>query len=139
MRRTGELECRLREWADEFAGSKYENIGYASKSWLHNAIVYHGPAPQGLNPRSSGARTPADEVEAAVVALEKQEGGYRAARVLRAEYWMKSAAEEHKIQSLRHIGLPMGRTKYYDELWLARVHVAAWLRISASVELPMAS
>ena len=137
MRRSVELEQRLTEWADEYRGSRYENLGYPSRSWLQNAIVYHGPAPQGLNPRGNGEHTPADDVEEAVQALEKQQGGNRAGTVLRAEYWMIRAPEEEKLRALRQIGLQMSRATFYDELWVARVHVAAWLRIPASVELPV--
>ena len=135
MRRSAELERRLTEWADAYRGTRYENLDYPSRSWLHNAIVYHGPAPQGLNPRGVSERTPADEVEEAVMSLEKHVNR-RAGHVLRAEYWMVSADEKAKLAALAQLGLKMGRVTYYDQLWIARVHVAAWLRIPASVELP---
>jgi hypothetical protein len=139
MRRSAELETRLTEWANEYCMTRYENIGYPSRSWLHNAILYHGPAPQGLNPRAISERTRGDEVEEAVQALEKQQGGFRAGRVLRAEYWMPQASIEEKLRSLSHIGQQLSRTVFFDQLWIARVHVAAWLRIPASIDLPNAS
>jgi hypothetical protein len=136
MRRSAELELRLTEWADAYRGGKYEDIGYPSRSWLYNAMLYQGPSPQGLHPRGVRDKTPADEVEEAVMHLEKQQGGFRAGRVLRAEYWMRHASEEQKLRALRYTGFNMGRVTYYDQLWVARVHVAAWLHIPASVDLP---
>ena len=132
-RHEDELERRLREWASEYMGGRHEDIGWPGKSSLATAIKYHGPAPQGLNPRST-LDTDADEVEAAVQALEQQRDGYRAGRVLRAEYWMPSAADVSRLQLLERIGLRMSRATYYQQLRIARVHVAAWLRISAGVE-----
>lgn len=138
MRRTNELENRLVEWADEFRGSRFEYLGYPSATWLHNAIVFQGPQPQGLNPRNLRERTPAEEVESAVLALERQEDGYRPARILRCEYFMRSAALDSKMHALSRAGMRVSRTLFFDELWVARTHVAAWLHIPASVELPVA-
>lgn len=139
MRRSQELEIRLKEWADEYPNSRYENIGYPSKSSIHTLMTFHGPAPTGLNPRGLKDKTPADEVEEAVRSLEKQRDGFRAAQVLRLEYRSNDMDMEEKLRKLRRIGLGMSRARFYDELWVARVHVAAWLRISASVELPGAA
>lgn len=136
MRRSAELELRLIQWAAEFPNRKTEDLGYPKRSSISTLMTYHGPAPTGLNPRGVCERTPADEVEEAVAALERQRDGYRAAQVIRLEYRMKNAAVEEKLRLLRRIGLSMSRARFYDELWVARTHVAAWLRIPASVELP---
>lgn len=134
MRRTNELERRLKEWADEYRDS-WRGIGWAGKSFLDSMIEYGGRSPQGLN-QSTAQLTPADEVESAVSMLEKQLDGFRPARVIRCEYFSgKNDAEKHKLDALEDIGLRMSRTTYYDELWVARTHVAAWLRIPASVDL----
>lgn len=123
-----QLELRLRDWAREYMGGRYEDIGWPSTSSLAQLIKYHGPAPQGLHPRST-LDTEADEVEMAVQALEAQRDGYRAGRVLRAEYWMPNAAEVSRLQALGRTGLSMSRATYYQQLRIARVHVAAWLRL----------
>jgi len=66
------------------------------------------------------------------MALEKQQPfGFRCGRALRAEYWLGHAPEKERIDSLRKIGIQLSRTSYYDAIRTARVHVAAWLRISA--------
>lgn len=137
MHKSAELEARLKGWADEYAVGF--SISYPSRSWLYDAMVFKGPAPQGLNPRSSTERTPADEVEAAVLELERQQIGFRIGRALRAEYWLGDAKEGLKLAALEKIGLKMSRSKYYDYVWMGRVHVAAWLHIPASVILPAVS
>jgi hypothetical protein len=137
MRRRTELEDRLREWAEEYRYTAPDNHGWQGKSPTAVIAKWGGRPPEGL-----GQETPcsaADEVERAVMALEKTKDGYRAARVLRCEYWMVNAAEAHKLQRLRAMGCSMSRTTYYDELWVARIHVAAWLRIAASPVVDMAS
>lgn len=73
------------------------------------------------------------------MSLQKQMDGFRPAMILRCEYFMADAAEAHKLQRLKAVGLRMSRTTFYDELWVARIHVAAWMRIPASVELPLTS
>ena len=126
-----ELEKRLRDWADEYAGGRYENIGWSGQSWLATMIKYRGGAPQGLG-EVVYLNTDADKVEEAVAALETTRDGYKPGRVVRAEYWMSHAPEEQKLQALRQLGLPMSRAGYYLYLKQAKIHVAAWLRIPLS-------
>lgn len=125
------FEARLREWAREYSGGRYENIGWPDKSWLYNAIKYQGRTPQGCGDVVY-VGTPADDVEKSVVELERQKDGYKPGRVLRAEYWMPSAPEEMKLQALRRIGLPMSRAGYYQCVMVAKVHVASSLRMPFS-------
>jgi hypothetical protein len=125
-----ELERRLTEWADEYAGGKYENVGWSGSSVLAVAIKYHGRAPQGLHPRPI-IGTPADEVELAVRAMRPQRGGELMVAALRAEYWMRSAALEHKLQRIRHKErLRINERSYYTHLKLAKQYVAGWLHLS---------
>lgn len=131
MRRKNELENRLREWADEYR-QRDDNHGWQGISPTAILVKWGGRPPDGQSQPEHA--TPADEVERAVMELQKQPGGFRAAMALRCEYSMTRCAEEHKLQKLRAMGLPMRRTLFYDELRLARTHVAAWLRISLSVE-----
>lgn len=134
MRRKNELETRLREWADEYRNGHDNACGWHGISPTAILVKWGGRPPDGQS--QPDVATPADEVEQAVMALAKTKDGRRAAAVLRCEYGMKNAGEAHKLQRLRGIGLPMSRATFYDELWVARVHVAAWLRIPCSVELP---
>lgn len=129
-----ELEARLQGWAAEYSGGRYDYIGWPSKSWLANAILYRGRTPAGVSAQIVALGTPADEVEAAVSFLERAADGFRPGRVLRAEYYMSDAPEEHKLHALRAIGLPMSRAGYYQYLSRARFHVAGWLRLPISAE-----
>lgn len=125
-----ELDRRLTDWASEYAGGRYEHNGWPGKSWLSNMVKYGGRGPSGAGVIALG--TPADEVEAAVVEMERALDGFRPGRVLRAEYWMPTIPEEMRLQALRAIGLPMSRSGYYLYLSRARFFVAAWLRIPIS-------
>lgn len=127
-----ELDTRLEDWSREYAGGKYEHKGWPGKSWLSDMIKYGGRAPSGGGVTVIG--TPADEVEAAVVEMERAMDGFKPGRVLRAEYWMPTLPEEMRLQALRAIGLPMSRGGYYTYLARARFFVAAWLRIPISAE-----
>lgn len=130
-----ELDARLEDWAFEYAGGRYEHNGWPGRSWLSNAMKYLGRTPQGLSKAIVTIGTPADEVEAAVVALEKAKEGFKPGRVLRCEYWMPDIPEEMKMQALRAIGLPMSRAGYYIYLSRGRFHVAGWLRLPISEEI----
>lgn len=128
-RRNGELERRLDEWAAEFGGSRYENIGWPNASPLAMMIDYHGRSPDGLGQQTRRQRTPADDVEEAVRALERQNGGFTPARIVCLEYTARSLPIEQKLIRMSRIGSRMNASRYYQHLYLARVHVAAWLRI----------
>lgn len=129
MRRSSTLESRLTDWAREFRGGRYENVGWQGVSPLGVAMKYHGPAPQGLNPRRIETNTPADEVEAAIKALARQAGGALPAMVLRCEYLATHQPRIEKLRRLRKIGANMDTTRYSQLLRLAKVHIAGWLRI----------
>lgn len=98
--RISELERRLIEWAEEYGGGRYDNIGWPGTSTLSVMMTYHGRAPQGLQQRTV-IGTAADEIELIVREMAKQPGGRTRAAILRTEYWMKSAALEHKLERLR--------------------------------------
>lgn len=126
MRRNRELEDRLEEWGREYGGGRYERLEGAN-SWLASMIKWHGRAPQGLN--QVLLNTAADEVQEAVEALERQRTGYVPACVIRCEYLTPGKPVEEKLYRLRRMGENVGRVGYYQHLRIARVHVAAWLRI----------
>jgi hypothetical protein len=129
-----ELERRLGEWASEYAGARHENIGWSDQSPIHTLMIYHGRKPQGLNPRSI-IGTAADAVEDAVRQLETMREGWKPGRVVRCEYWMRSAALEHKLDRLRAIGLGMTERAYYHHLKVAKVYVAGALGLPFSAML----
>jgi hypothetical protein len=128
MRRTSNLEERLVEWGKEYRSSGYEDIGYPSHSSLATLMTYHGPAPQGLNPRRIEINLPADDVEKAVRELQRQKSGWVMACVLRAEYF-EERSRHGRLKSLRAIGLPMRTERYSEHLRRAKIYVAAWLHI----------
>lgn len=133
--RGSDLERRLEEWAGEYGGSRYENIGWPGASALASAMKYCGRSPEGLAQTPYRQKTPADDVEESVRALEAQIGGYMPARVIRLEYTARSLPIEQKIWRMARIGgAGMTRVRYYQHLRLARVHVAGWLRLPFSDE-----
>lgn len=128
------LRARLEGWAAEYAGGRYEHVGWPGKSSLATAMKYHGPAPSGLA-EVVQIDTPGDEVEGYVRELERARDGFRPGRVLRCEYWMADAPEEGKLQALRNMGLPMSRQGYYGYLKQARFYVAGRLGLPVSDEI----
>jgi len=130
-RRNRDLENRLEEWGREYGGGKYEDIG-ALKSWLGSMVKWGGRAPTGLG--QVPLNTAADEVQEAIDALAKQAHGKLPALVIRCEYLTPGQPIYSKLQRLRRVGESIQRVGYYQHLRIARVHVAAWLRISYDEE-----
>lgn len=126
-RRESELERRLHEWAKEWGGGKYRSESEGGGgSWLASMMKWHGRPPSGLG--YVPIDTPADDVQDAVIALGAQNGGWIPACVLRAEYF-SAAPKQEKLRRLGSIGMPMDESRYSRHLRVAKVHVAAWLRI----------
>lgn len=126
MRRSRDLENRLEEWGKEYGGGKYGKLS-AGGSWLASLIHWRGRAPQGIS--QVPLNTSADEVQEAVEALAMQKSGYVPACVIRCEYLTPGKPVEEKLRRLRRMGENLGRVGYYQHLRIARVHVAAWLKM----------
>ena len=126
-RRATTLEARLVEWGREYGGGKYESYIGLGNSPLASMMKWHGRPPTGLGFVSSNLA--ADEVQDAIDALEKQPRGRTPSQVIRCEYLTPGKPIDSKLQALRSMGENVSRAKYYEHLRLARVHVAAWLRI----------
>lgn len=92
-------------------------------------MKYHGRPPQGLNPRRIETNGPADEVERAVRALQGQDRGWAPACVIRCEYFEEHLEKHKKLSSLRAIGVDVREVGYSQYLRIAKVHVAAWIRV----------
>jgi len=129
MSRSRDLEARLMDWGREYGGSQYDNIGWQGVSPILTLMTYHGKAPQGLNPARIETNGPADEVEAAVRALELQKSGRVLACVLRCEYYVRDIERRDRLSRLSRIGHRMETSRYSHHLRSAKIHVAGWLRI----------
>lgn len=133
MRRANDLEQRLIEWGREY-GHGRSISDWGSRSTIYTMMIYHGPAPQGLNPRSRTDRTPADEVQAAVDDLIKKHHGWENAQVLLCEYSSLRHPVEMRLQYLRDIGIVLQRSAYYRKLRVAREFVADAIGLPIDVE-----
>ena len=117
-----ELERRLREWADEFRGGRYEQLGYSGNTLIATLIAHKGFVPTGGGHRPVPTGTPADEIEAIVMQME--ECGLRSeAQVLRIEYFQARLPLEAKLQRLRRVGQGMSKPTYYTRLRVASAFV----------------
>ena len=123
------LESRLTAWAREYAGSRYDDNGWPGKSPLALLMKYQGRPPQGLNPRRIETNGPTDEVENAVRMLDAQDKGRVPACILRCEYFASAQPREVKLQRLHRIGVSVRSAGYSQQLRIAKVHVAAWIRV----------
>lgn len=127
-----ELERRLREWADEFRGGRYEQLGYSGNNLIATLIAHKGFVPTGGGHRPVPTGTPADEIEAIVMQME--ECGLRSeAQVLRIEYFQARLPLEAKLQRLRRVGQGVAKSAYYRRLRMAQVFI--WGRLAGS-DLP---
>lgn len=133
-RRATTLEARLCEWGREYGGGKYENVG-SGNSPLASMMKWHGRPPSGLGFISDNLA--ADEVQDAIDALIRQPKGWLPANVIRCEYLTPGQPVESKLQRLRAMGENVSRVRYYEHLRMARVHVAAWLKIPFDDDAPL--
>ena len=144
-RRATRLEDRLTEWGREYGGGRYGITapivgGVVGASYgnspLASMMKWHGRPPDFLG--SGSECTATDEVQEAYDALCKQTGGWTPAQVLRLEYTLPGQGVDSKLQRLRAMGENVSRVRYYQHLRLARVHVAAWIKLPFS-ELSMST
>lgn len=120
-----ELDGMLIQWAKEYGGGKYENIGYPSRSYLARLMERgHSPVTQGHIP--SRRRTQSDDIEQIVSDMEGS-GMYKQGKALRCEYFLARAPEEQKLQNLRAIGCSMSRAGFYQYLREAKAWMVAAL------------
>lgn len=120
------LEERLKAWAREYGGGKYENIGFPSSNSLKTVIEH-----QGFMPNSAGfipipIRSAADEVEMAVSEMERT-GWRKQGRVIRCDYFLPNAHMEWRLRNLRKEGVSLSRASYYDHLAQAKAYLAGAL------------
>jgi hypothetical protein len=125
------LEGRLENWAEEYGGGRYEDIGYASRNILQTLIEHKGfiPSSRGFIPIP--IRSMADEVESAVRLMESLRY-FRQGRVIRCEYFIRTAPMEVRLSNLKRIGISTSRAGYYDYLAIAKAFVAGKLAKEAA-------
>jgi len=122
----GLLEERLKEWAMEYGGGKYDNLGFQSRNILQRLIEHGGFVPDSGGFRPTEIRTRADEVEKAVNRME-QAGWRISGAVLRLDYFCPKMAMPRRLEVLRAGGFHVARSNYYFRLHEARAFVAGML------------
>lgn len=130
-----QLKSRLHDWGAEYRGGRYEHVGWHSKNILQVCHEHKGFRPDSRGRVPIAINTPADEVEAAVTALQVTPGEplkpnvyFRAAMSLRVCYVAPSYwAEEERLRQLRRVGIAINKTAYYEALKIGRRHVASVL------------
>jgi hypothetical protein len=121
-----ELERRLKGWAAEYGGGRYENIGYQSRNMLQTLVEHQGFVPDSRGFIPIPIRSAADEVEQTVNRMEA-DGWYKQGRVLRCDYFLPNIPMDVRLRNLRHIGVQTSRAGYYDFLAQAKAFVAGAL------------
>lgn len=120
------LEARLKGWADEYGGGKYENIGYQSRNMLQTLVDHKGFVPDSRGYVPIPIRSSADEVESAVLSMEAS-GWFKQGRVLRCDYFLPHATMDMRLRNLNKIGVSLSRASYFDHLAQAKAFVAGAL------------
>lgn len=126
MKTESEIEDRLKAWAREYGGRDWSSNGWPGRNILASLIAHGGIVPDRQWYGFIPINTPADEVEALVMQMERA-SYFKPGRVLRCEYFMLHSAFEVKLQNLRAIGLPMSKAGYYNYLAQAKAYVAGAL------------
>jgi hypothetical protein len=120
------LEARLKGWAEEYGGGRYEHVGWHSRTPLQTLVEHQGfmPSSRGFIPIP--IRSAADEVEQAVCRMEA--GDYfKQGRVLRCDSFLPNVPMEVRLQKLKRIGIHTSRAGYYDYLAQAKAYLAGAL------------
>lgn len=121
-----QLELRLTNWAEEYGGGRYEDIGYPGRNMLQSLVEHRGFLPSSGGFIAVPINTPADEVEDTVRCMEAS--GYdRPGLVLRCEYFLVESAMETKLANLARVGVAIKRPTYYDYLAIAKAFVMGQL------------
>jgi len=120
------IEQRLRDWAKEYRGGRYENVGWHSKNILETLREHQGFMPDSQLSKRALVRTAADEVEEAIQELLRV--NWKAGCVVRIEYLKADAPEQQKLDELRRDGLGMSRAHYYECLRVAYMAIYGYLR-----------
>lgn len=121
-----ELDRRLKGWADEYGGGKYENVGWRGRNLLQTLIEHQGFVPNAAGYVPIPIRSAADEVETVVVEMEVC-GWLKQAKVLRCDYFRPDWSIDQRLREIAKIGFGMSRAGYYDRLAEAKGMVAAAL------------
>lgn len=122
-----ELEARLKGWAQEYGGGKYENVGWHSRNLLQTLIEHKGFIPNGRGYVPVPIRSAADEVEQIVNEMESG-GYYKQGRVVRCDYFLPNVPMDVRLRNLKHIGVDMSRASYFDHLAQAKALITGALR-----------
>lgn len=121
-----ELDVRLRGWADEYGGGKYEHVGWHSRNLLQTLVEHRGFVPSSRGFVPVPVRSAADEVERLVCEMEAGDM-LRHAKVLRCDYFAPNLIVEDRLKAMRKIGFSMSRAAYYDLLAQAKCFMRAAL------------
>lgn len=120
------VEARLKEWAKEYGGGRYEHLGFGGgEHVLAKLIKFGGFLPGASAPSSVACMTSADEVERVVKRLAA--GWPDHARVLRVDFFRPDMAMPARLDLLRRAGTKLGRAGYYAKLESAKLFVAGAL------------
>jgi hypothetical protein len=117
-----ELQERLKNWAREYGGGRYEHISWNGRNLLQVLIDHKGEVPDARGYVPVPIKTAADDVEEIVKTMQNG-GRFRIAMVLRCEFYNLDAPIEHKLTKLGDLGLPMSRSGYYAYLSQAVAYV----------------
>lgn len=110
-----ELENRLKNWAQEYGGGRYPNVGWQGRNLIQTLIEHKGFVPSSRGYIPVPIRSAADEVEKIVRDMEQSDMA-RQASALRCDYFMPNIPVSDRLRRMTKRGHPMSRAAYYDVL-----------------------
>lgn len=117
-----ELESRLKNWADEYGGGRYPNVGWQGVNLLQTLMDHKGFVPSSRGFIPVPIKSMADEVESVVIKMDSGDME-RHAKVVRCDYFMPSRTIDSRLSALRRAGHPMSRASYYAILAQGKAYI----------------
>lgn len=118
------IELVLVQWGKELGGKDQTGLDWPRQSVMQTVLDHHGFSPSKTSPKGKRDRTPTDDIEDIVREMENIGSTYyQAARALRCDYFRPDMAIDSRLDLLSDTGTPMGRSKYYSLVDLAKAYV----------------
>lgn len=127
-----ELEGRLKNWAAEYGGGKYPNIGWQGANLLQTLVDHKGFVPNSRGYVAVPIRSMADEVEQLVREMEETDL-YKAAKALRCDYFLPNIPIQERLRQMKsRAGIGISRAGYYEVLEKGKTYLRGALSRKAA-------
>lgn len=126
-----ELDGRLKNWASEYGGGKYPNIGWQGANLLQTLVDHKGFVPSSGGYVRVPIRSMADEVEQLVREMEACDL-FKSGRALRCDYFLPNIPIQERLRLMKNAGVNISRAGYYEVLEKGKTYLRGALTRKAA-------